>query len=85
MRETTPIRFERNVDDHTQEVWYGVLWGEVYIGEVERDLDDYFVYWPFLTRTGFWEAVPLRAIADKLDELNKEWDEQVTQMLESYP
>jgi hypothetical protein len=33
-------------------------------------------------RGGYWESTPLRMVADKLDEMNTEWDMQVKSDLE---
>jgi hypothetical protein len=44
--------------------------------------DGYKVWWP-LHGHGYVNAVDLRIIADYLDELNKEWDAQVTEYFQS--
>lgn len=60
-------------------VWHdnGVLCGELY-----REVDGYYVYWPS-DRRGYLSAEFLRELADKLDELNKNWDEEVRIGLEA--
>lgn len=45
----------------------------VKVGELYMEVDGYFVYWPSENK-GFIEAWFLHAIADKLDEMNAEWD-----------
>lgn len=46
----------------------GVKFGELYM-----EVDGYYV-WDSLGGRGYLEAHVLRNIADKLDELNKDWD-----------
>lgn len=48
----------------------------VYIGDFLRKEDGYFDFWPDL-KGGFWPSYMLRALADKLDELNKPWDDDI--------
>lgn len=50
----------------------------VKLGEIIMSEDGYYVFFPEL-REGFWEAYVLRQIADKVDEMNKPWDDQVKQ------
>jgi hypothetical protein len=45
----------------------------VYLGEFFANDDGYYAFWP-KSRSGYWEAYGMRAIADKLDEVNEEWD-----------
>jgi len=45
----------------------------VHMGELLMDVDGFYKYWP-VQRAGYWDAPPLRAIADLLDHLNAEWD-----------
>ncbi len=52
----------------------GCNMGEILMGE-----DGYYAYWA-VQRQGYQEAWTMRAVADKLDELNAEWDEQVRSM-----
>ena len=47
------------------------------IGDVYREVDGYYVFWP--TGTGFWESHMLREIADLLDAANKPWDDELTE------
>ena len=46
------------------------------IGELIMDVDGYFYFWPE-DNNGAWASSHLRELANKLDELNKEWDKQV--------
>ena len=49
------------------------------LGELSRLEDGYYQWWPSAEcQTGScWSAYILREIADKLDELNDEWDKEV--------
>lgn len=51
--------------------------GKVHIGDFEREVDGYYVFVP-INNGSSWNAWIMRAVADKLDELNREWDEQVS-------
>jgi hypothetical protein len=55
---------------------YNIRIGEVYAGELAPKEDGYWDWYPEL-RPGYIPSWVLRSIADKLDELNKDWDEQV--------
>lgn len=44
-------------------------------GHIYKEVDGYYVC--FMDSNGFWESSPLRAIADILDDLNAEWDQQI--------
>jgi hypothetical protein len=46
----------------------------VSIASIERDVDGYFYFWMDESINGAWTSNTLREIANKLDELNKEWD-----------
>lgn len=52
----------------------------VSLGELYREIDGFFVFSPIL-RGGFWEAAPMRTIADKLDELNAPWENELERMM----
>ncbi len=53
----------------------------VYLGYCYRETCGYYYFVSIDTGGSSWPAHALRAIADTLDELNKDWDEQVTKML----
>lgn len=68
---------------NTQEVTKGlhkVYFGDKHLGEFVLDVDGYFYYWPTDER-GCWASYSMRWIADKLDELNRPWDEFIQQNL----
>ena len=47
------------------------------MGEFVTGDDGYLVYFPSKRNNGFWSSSAIRAIADKLDELNKPWDDVI--------
>lgn len=51
-----------------------------FIGEFIMDVDGYFYFWSE-NNLGAWPSYLLRDIADKMDELNKSWNEQVEKEL----
>lgn len=51
------------------------------IGEFIKDVDGYYYYWPNPDLRGSWNSNALRVIADKLDEVNKEWDNHIIKEL----
>lgn len=63
------------VNEHTNayevEVQNGPLLGDIY-----KEVDGYYVFAP-LMKGGYWPEWFLRGIADKLAEMNKEWDELI--------
>lgn len=48
----------------------------VFMGDFVCHEDGYYYYWP-ARRDGAMPGYVLRALADKLDEINKEWDDQI--------
>lgn len=55
---------------------YNVRVNNTYAGEIAPKEDGYWDWYPDL-KPGYIPAWILHSIANKLDELNKEWDEQV--------
>ena len=57
-----------------------IYFNQKYLGIVVVQDDGYF---GFLSNepSGYWSSYALRLIADKLDELNKEWDEYIKKNL----
>jgi hypothetical protein len=53
-----------------------IYFNQKYLGIVTVQEDGYFGYYS-TEPSGYWSSYALRLIADKLDEMNKEWDEQV--------
>jgi len=54
---------------------FKVYWENgVYVGDFIIGDDGYLAYWMEGTRKGYVTSYFLRAVADKLDELNERWD-----------
>ncbi len=51
-----------------------------FLGALLMEVDGYFYFWPE-SSGGFWPEWTLRGIADKLADLNREWDERVARDL----
>lgn len=49
----------------------------VFMGDVVQSEDGFYNFWPESSTGGYWASHVLRAIADKLDELNKPWQDQI--------
>lgn len=47
------------------------------VGTFEMDVDGFYNYWEDENLTGYWNSQTLRAIADKLDEVNKPFQEEI--------
>ena len=52
------------------------------LGQLEPLEDGYYYYWPNEDLQGCWDSHTLRAIADKLNELNEPWDRQINDYFE---
>ena len=50
------------------------------IGEFYREVDGIFVFWP-QAASGFYTEGFLREVADKLRDMNKEWNETIEKEL----
>ena len=46
-------------------------------GNLVKDDDGYFYYWPTQVNEKCWDSLTLKIISKKLDELNKDWDREV--------
>ena len=55
---------------------YNVRINNIYAGTLEPKEDGFWDWWPE-PRPGYIPAWVLHAIANKLDEINKDWDAQV--------
>ena len=53
------------------------------VGYLIVDVDGYFYFWP--SNEGCWSAHMMRTIANKLDEVNKKWDDQITEYFLNKP
>lgn len=47
------------------------------VGYFIVDVDGYFYFWP--SNEGCWSSHMMRSIADKLDEVNKKWDDHINE------
>lgn len=68
---------------NTQEITkgrYKVFFNTNYLGDLVMDVDGYFYYWPSIEK-GAWSSYSMRMIADKMDELNKPWDDYIEKNL----
>lgn len=50
------------------------------IGSFVIQDDGYYGYYPN-EPSGYWSSYALRLVADELDQINKEWDEQIKKHL----
>ena len=66
------IKLEKQ-SDNLYDVWFNVK----YLGRFVKDVDGFFYYWGDESLSGSWSSYQLRAIADKLDEINKPYEEVV--------
>lgn len=57
----------------TYEVYYE---NGVFLGTLDQGVDGFYEYWPEL-RPGSWSSHVLREIADKIDELDRPWQENI--------
>lgn len=51
------------------------------VGEIYAEVDGYYVF-VYKGGNGYWDSMGLRLIANKLDEMNGEWDQQIRQYFE---
>lgn len=69
----TQVHFNYDEENHEYTVeLHGLALGWLYC-----EIDGYYVYDINPTLRGYTPGWLLRAIADKLDELNKEWDKKI--------
>lgn len=50
----------------------------VRLGDYLRGDDGYYMFWPDMSRSGAWPGYLLQEIGSRLDELNTEWDREVS-------
>lgn len=62
---------------------YIVFYNTKYIGYFYCEIDGYYVFVPDTSEGGFWSAYSLRWIADKLDIINKPWDDSIKAYFDS--
>lgn len=49
-------------------------------GEILQGDDGYYQFWPE-PRAGYWPAYAMRAIADKVDEINAPWEAEIQKFM----
>ena len=54
------------------------------MGTAEQEVDGYYYFYPDQTKRGFWAPFILRAIADKVDEINKPWNDMIEKDLAAF-
>jgi hypothetical protein len=54
----------------------------VLMGDIMMDNDGFFYFWPDL-KGGFWEAYILLELGNKLNELNKPWEDEVNKYFDN--
>lgn len=62
---------------------YNIKFNDIVLGQALMDVDGYLYFWDNKALTGCTEAWVLRQIADLLDGLNKEWDEEINKYFEA--
>lgn len=60
---------------------YVIYFNKKELGSAVTLEDGYYHFLPFKGNSGYWSSYALRLVAGKLDEMNKEWDEQVKKEL----
>ncbi len=77
MSAMTPILISLSATQPTSA--YAVMVRSVKLGEIMRDVDGYWYFWPEITheRCGYWDKSILHWIANKLDELDKPYEEEL--------
>lgn len=73
------IRTEKITRDHRVYHFYYV--NEAFLGTAERDESGFYNFYFAEENRGYWTAHALRLISDKLDELNREWNDYITKNL----
>ena len=58
-------------------IYWAVFQNNAVFGEIYKEVDGYFYFQPNNKLTGCVPAHILREVADKMDELNKSWNEQI--------
>lgn len=59
-----------------------IIYRSIHVGDAILNDDGYYVFFPDTSRSGYWTADTLRHVADVLDAMNREWNEQVNRDME---
>ncbi len=60
---------------------YVIYFNKKELGSIVSQEDGYYQFIPGRSNVGYWSSYALRLVADKLDEMNKEWDEHIKKHL----
>jgi hypothetical protein len=72
------ITIEKTTSDRPS---YHFYFNAVYLGDAERDESGFYNFWFTNDDKGYWTSHSLRLIANKLDELNEEWNDYILKNL----
>lgn len=53
------------------------------MGDLVVGVDGFYVYWPARS-DGYWDSHTMRKIADKIDELDKPWQDNINEYFEQH-
>ena len=65
--------------EFTQGVYSVYTSRDVLLGTFELDIDGFYYYWENKRLEGSWRSHSLRLIADKLDEVNKPYEDSINE------
>ena len=72
------------LDELSKNIYHVYLNGVgIKMGEILMSEDGYYNFWPDLHRGGYWPSYILRMLADRVDEMNKPWDEEIQNLTNS--
>lgn len=54
-----------------------VYFNNIHLGKIIKDVDGFYYFWT--NETGSWSSYSLRLIADKLDQINKRWNNNINE------
>ena len=60
---------------------YYMYFNKIYLGDVIQDESGFYNFFFSNDNKGYWTSHSLRLIAEKLDELNKEWNDEILKSL----
>jgi hypothetical protein len=56
-----------------------VYFNTVHLGKIIKDVDGFYYFWIKEGSYGSWNSYSLRLIADKLDQINKRWNNNINE------
>ena len=71
------IKLEKVSNNKVSFVYKAFTPNNKYLGTFELDESGFYSYWQDKSLNGAWSAYQLRAIADKLDEVNKPFEKEL--------